>query len=283
MEERAWRWGGGGGAARECWFWGCLRDGHPLAVWRRKIAPRGLMAARCHRATEEQPQDTTGRWWEPEGRDPWRVRQVRGRKRGRGQKEELGGGPLAGPTSVHLSQERRGRDRFLLGPPARLEEEANLGELSRPRGILPLCPNVSPPIPRCEGASPSAVASLCPFSGLLPLFLLAFLAPSPHFPPPFLPSLHLPPPLNPSCCIISISTCQTPIDTPAPDVIWAWVGVCVCVGGTSTPGSEKCPEGVTLSWSLTLILVSEPFSPRPLFLLLPKARDGELWTHHSSL
>ena len=188
---------GGGGAARECWFWGCLRDGHPLAVWRRKIAPRGPMAARCHRATEEQPQDTTGRWWEPEGRDPWRVRQVRGRKRVRGQIEELGGGPLAGPTSVHLSQERRGRDRLLLGPPARLEEEANLGELSRPRGILPLCPNVSPTSP---GVREPLLLHL-----LLCVLSLGF---SPYF---SLPSF---PPLPPSLLLSSLPSIYLHPSTP---------------------------------------------------------------------
>lgn len=49
----------------ECWCWGCLRDGHPLAVQRRRTAPRGLMAAQCHMAAEGKRrvlQDRDGRW-----------------------------------------------------------------------------------------------------------------------------------------------------------------------------------------------------------------------------
>lgn len=44
----------------KCWCWGCLRDGHPLAVQRRRTAPRGLMAAQCHMAAEEGLEGAAG-------------------------------------------------------------------------------------------------------------------------------------------------------------------------------------------------------------------------------
>lgn len=55
MEERTWGWW-----CMKCWCWGCLRDGHPLAVQRRRTAPRGLMAAQCHMAAKEGLEGTAG-------------------------------------------------------------------------------------------------------------------------------------------------------------------------------------------------------------------------------
>lgn len=61
--ERKWRREHGGGWwwwCMKCWCWGCLRDGHPLAVQRRRTAPRGLMAAQCHMAAEEGLEGAAG-------------------------------------------------------------------------------------------------------------------------------------------------------------------------------------------------------------------------------
>lgn len=176
--------GGGREEPMECWCWDCLGDGHPLGRHRRKTARRGAMAACCHTGAEEErraPRTEPGGG----GRLSEGAREGEaGERREEGQRTDGREGPRPPVRLHHLRSLSHGggKGQASLGPPARLEEEVSLGDLSS----LPQCP-----------LTPKGGASFCIcFSTSLPLgagiSLLFFFAFPPScsslFPPCTLPS-----------------------------------------------------------------------------------------------